>query len=183
MILKSRKPVSLFIRLKVSKNINLGTVYGVVYDELGGTLADTEIQITDYDDPDAYEAFTQTIGDGEFLVNGLKPKKYWISASKDGYLLPQKISFELTPNEITFINLYLYPDESSTDGTVSGRIDHFGNGIPNAVTALYKVEGNSHTLLSTKETNDNGVYLFQSVKPGEYLVKSKKDTDHITDFT
>lgn len=182
-MLESRKPISIFIWLEASDYKNLATVYGVVYNEVNLGLANARILITDYDKPEIYEAFTQTNEDGEYLVYGLKPKKYWMSASKEGYFLPQKISFELTPNEIACVNLFLYPDESSTDGTVSGKIDYSGQSISNAVVALYKVEERGHFLLATKETNDSGFYLFQNVKPGEYLVKSKVETDHKTDFS
>lgn len=183
LVLKSRRPVLICIWLEASDYLNLATVYGVVYDKVNSVLVNAEILITDYDKPEICEAFTQTNADGEFLVYGLKPKKYWISASKKGCFLPQKISFELTPNEIACVNLFLYPDESSTDGTISGKIDYYGQNIPNAVVALYKVEERGHFLLATKETNESGFYLFPNVKPGEYLVKSKMKTDHKTDFT
>lgn len=180
--LASRKPVSIFVWLEVSDYTNLATVYGVVYNDVNSGLANAKILITDYDKPEICKALTHTNTDGEFLVYGLKPQKYWISASKEGYFLPQKISFELTQNEISCVNLFLYPDVSSTDGTVSGIITSYGQIVPNAVAALYKVDESGHLLLATKETNESGFYLFPNVKPGEYLVKSKMETDHITNF-
>ena len=182
LLLESRKPVSISIRLKASNYKNLATVYGVVYNEVNLGLANAKILITDYDKPEICEAFSETNADGEFLVYGLKPKRYWILASKEGYFLPQKISFELTPNEIACVNLFLYPDESSTDGTVTGKTDYCGWSVPNSVVALYKVEERGHFLLAIKETNESGFYLFPNVKPGKYLVKSKIQTDHKTDF-
>ena len=182
LLLESRKPVSIFIWLEVSNYFYLATVYGIVYNEVNSGLVNAEILITDYDKPEVCEAFTQTNADGEFLVYSLQPKKYWISVSKEGYFLPQKISFELTPNEISCVNLFLYPNESSTDGTISGKIDYYGQSIPNAVVALYKVEETGHVLVATKETNESGLYIFQNVKPGEYLVKTKMETNHKTDF-
>jgi len=181
--LESRKPASIFIWLEVSNYVNLATIYGVVYNEVNLELANAKILITDYDKPEICEAFTQTNADGEFLVFGLKPKKYWISASKEGYFLPQKISFELTLNEISCVNLILYPDVSSADGTISGKVDYYGQHVPNAVVALYKVEEKGHVLVATKETNESGFYLFPNVEPGKYLVKSKMDIDCTTDFT
>lgn len=183
LMLEPRKPASIFIWLEVSKYANLTAIYGVVYNDVNLGLANSKILITDYDNPEICEAFTQTNADGEFLVYGLKPKKHWISASKEGYILPQKISFELTPNEILCVNLLLYPDVSSTDGTVSGKIDYYGQHIPNAVVALYKVEERGHVLVATKETNESGFYLFQNVEPGKYLVKSKMEINCTTDFT
>lgn len=176
LVLESMKPVTLFILLKVSDNFNLATVYGVVYDEKNSGLESVKIMITDYYEPEICKAITLTNADGEFMVYNLKPKKYWISASKEGYYLPQKISFELTPKDISSVNLFLYPDDSSISGTVSGIIDFNGQRVPHAVAALYKVEERGHFLLATKETNDEGFYLFPDVKPGEYLVKSKWST-------
>lgn len=181
--LEPRKPVSIHIRLEVSDFINHATVYGVVYSEANLGLANAEVLITDYDKPAFYEAYTQTNADGEFLVYGLKPKKYWVSASKEGFISPQKISVELAPNEKACVNLVMYPDQSPSNGTVCGVIDSFGQGVSNAVAALYKVEESGHTLMATKETNENGFYLFPNVKPGEYLIKSKIEIDRITDFT
>jgi uncharacterized surface anchored protein len=182
-LLEPRKPVSISIWLEVSDYINLATVYGVVYNEANLGLANSKIVISDYDKPEICKAFSRTNADGEFLVYGLKPQKYWISASEEGYFLPQKIAFELTPNEIACVNLFIYPDESSTDGTVSGVINVYGQSNPNAVVALYKVEERGHFLLETKETNESGFYLFPNVKPGEYFVKSKMETDRKIDFT
>lgn len=183
LFLEPRRPVSMFIWLEVSDYINLATVYGVVYNDANFGLTNAKIIITDYDKPETCKAFTQTNADGQFLVYGLKPTKYWISASKEGYFLPQKISFELTPNGMACVNLFLYPDESSTDGTISGKIDFFGQIVPNAVAVLYKVDERGHFLIATKEINENGFYLFSNVKPGKYLVKSKMETGHLSDFT
>lgn len=176
-VLATKNPVSIFIRLEASDYINLATLYGVVYNEINLGLANVKILITDYDNPETCKAFTHTNADGEFLLYGLKPQKYWISASTEGYFLPQKIAIELTPNEIACMNLFIYPDKSSTDGTVSGIIDFHGQSVPNALAALYKVDERGHFLLATKETNESGFYLFPNVKPGEYLVKSKMETD------
>ncbi|MGE4354689.1 MAG: collagen binding domain-containing protein [Oscillospiraceae bacterium] len=183
LMLESRKPVSRFIWLEVSNYVNLATIYGVVYNEVNLGLANAKIMITDYDKPEICKVYTQTNEDGEYLVYGLKPGKYRITALIEGYMPPDKISFELLPNEISCVNLFLYPDVSLQDGTISGKINFYGKGEPNAVVALYKVEGSGHILLATKETNKSGFYLFPNVKPGEYLVKSKMETDRITDFT
>ena len=181
-VLEPGKPVSIIIWLEVSDYLDLAAVYGVVYNEVNSGLATVKVMIAEYDRPEAYEALTQTNTDGEFLVYGLKPGRYWLSALKEGYILPQKIPFELTPNEKACQNLFLYPDGLSADGTVSGIIDVYGQSVPNAVAALYKVEKNGHKLLAMKETNENGFYLFPNVKPGEYLVKSKMGTDRMPDF-
>ncbi len=179
LLLESRKPVSIFIRLEVSDYLNFASVYGVVYNEVNLGLANAKIKITSYDKPKIYEAFTQTNEDGEYLVYGLKPGKYRITALIEGYMPPEKILFELLPNEITCVNLFLYSDVSLQDGTISGKIDYYDKDVP--VVALYKVKASGHILLATKETNESGLYLFPKVKPGEYLVKSKMETDCFTD--
>jgi hypothetical protein len=175
--LEPGKPVIMHICLEVSDIFKLGTLYGVVYNEVNLGLPNAKVLLSDYHRPDAYEAFTQTNTDGEFLVYGLKPKRYWLSASKEGYFLPQRIAVELYPNEMTCADLFLYPDGSPTDGTVSGIIDFQGQSVTNAVAALYRAEDRGHTLLATKETNESGFYLFPNVKPGAYIVKAKTETD------
>jgi len=177
LFLESRRPASIFIWLDVSDIKNHATVYGIVYNEANTGLADANVMIANYDRPDICEAVTHTNAEGQFLVYGLKPGKCWLSASKEGYFLPQKVSLDLSANEIACMNLFVYPDGSSTDGIVSGIIDSYGQNVSNAVAALYKVEERGDILLATKETNESGFYLFPNVKPGKYLVKSKMETD------
>ncbi len=172
-----KRPVSMVIWLQASDMKNHATVYGIVYDEANSGLANADVNILNGNKPENRVAVTRTIADGQYLIYGLKPGKYWLSASKKGYFLPQKAWIELTANEIACMNLFVYPDGSSTDGTVSGKIENDGKSIFNAVAALYKAEDKGHILLATKETNESGFYLFPNVKPGKYTVESKMEND------
>ena len=171
--LKPFEPVTAFFRLRPSVYSGMGTVYGVVYDQANKVLPDVKVVVKDYGHPHIKKAVTRTNFDGEYLVYGLYPQKYWISAGLKDYTLPQDIAVNVLPDEETHMDLFLYKSALASDGTVSGKIEHNGMPVPNAVAALYKVEGDSHTLVAFKRTNESGVYLFTDLKPGEYIVKSK----------
>lgn len=101
-------PVSICIWLS-EKDINTA-VYGITYDQANKPLTNVNITITEDNNKKLCVAVTKTDDYGEYIVYGLKPGKYQISASKEGYSFPQNLSFELLPKEFTLINLFLHTD-------------------------------------------------------------------------
>ena len=175
--LKPYEPLNVLFRLKPSEYSGKGALYGVVYNEANEALSGVTVVLKDYEHPRIKKAVTRTNFDGEYLVYGLRPQKYRISAVLKEYTLPQDISVEVRSDEETKQDLFMYKSVLAADGTVSGRIEHNGLPVPNAVAALYKFEGDSHSLIAIKKTNENGAYLFANLKPGEYIVKSKAVTE------
>jgi len=170
------KPYWLTIKLR-HDDFPLGTVYGDIYDRTNTAISDAEISIVDYYHPNRLKALTQSNSDGEYLVYGLNKGKYLIAATKEGFVLPEKIIFVVDLPEIIRIDLYLYEDVLSRKGTISGKALYQGEAISHAVVALYKIEGTNHSLIEIKQANSDGVYLFSNVFPGEYIVKAKLE-DH-----
>ena len=175
--LEAYRPVNLLVRLELSGMTDSGTVYGVCYDELNQVLADVKLKISVDEKSQYEEALTQSNEDGEYIVYGLTKKKYWMTAAKEGYILPRRIPFEVFPGEISCLNVFLYSDVSAFDGTISGRLVHEGRPVANAVAALYQADGDSDVLIGLKEANTAGSYLFTDVKPGNYIVKAKLQED------
>lgn len=171
--LESRKSVNIRIKLKSSDLIHYSTLYGIVRDEMGHKLSDVSIRLYNYECQNKIEAITQTNSDGEYLVYGLKPGKYLITAYKNGYTFNQPVTLECFPNEMLPLDLFLNEDYSLRNGTVSGRIEFNGSPVSYAAVALYRVEENRNTLIAIEEANDGGMYLFGNVHPGAYLVKAK----------
>lgn len=170
-------PLSITIRLEHARYQGLGTVYGVAFDSLKKPLGEVSIFLKAEAGAGTTTAATMTNDDGEYLVYGLKPGLYQITASKPGYLLPMARTIEVLPDGIFQADLWLYPDPAASDGTISGRITHGGRPVPGAVAALYRQEYGSHRLLALSETNAAGAYLFGSAQPGDYVVKAKQEAE------
>ena len=179
--LEPDEPVKIVKRLNPSNHLGLAAVYGVVRDPLGNAISNADICVLDDRRPERTVAITHTNHDGEYLVVGLKPRKYEIIARKHGYIFPQPTFFECYPNEIVPLDLFMYEDIQLRNGTVSGIIKFGGNPVPHAAVALYRVEDNRHELIRLQEANREGVYLFADVKPGNYLVKAELDAPSVPD--
>lgn len=167
------RPKYMILRLEYSALSCNATVYGMVRDNSGAALSDVEIRIYDLRCTKKMAACSRSNSDGEYLVYGLKPGKYQIMAQKSGYVFPQPATFQCLPNDILPLDLFLYVDGCLQNGTVSGEIKCQGKPVPHGVAALYREEDGGHRLIAVKEANDEGIYLFDHVPPGEYLVKAK----------
>ena len=174
--------LSLTIELRPDSFLNFGTIYGTIRDNTGNKLSDAKVVIQKYDDTDETAAITTSNTDGEYLVYGLKPGKYWISAAKDCYSFNKKASFEIKPKDIVIMDLFLYEIIACRNGTISGQILYKEQPVSHAIVALYSIVGDNHSLIQIKETNSTGIYLFAGVTPGEYLIKSKYEEIEKTDF-
>lgn len=162
--LRTGEELSLTIELRSNSILNLGTIYGTVRDDTGNKLSDAKVVILKYNDSDETVAITTSNIDGEYLVYGLKPGKYWISAVKDGYSFYQKISFDIEPKDIIRMDLFLYEIIACRNGTISGQILYKEQPVSHAIVALYKIIGDDHNLIQIKEANINGIYLFTDRK-------------------
>lgn len=173
--LKIGEDLSITIELKPDCFLNSGTVYGTVRDDTGNKLSDAKVIIERYNNPGKIAAITTSNTDGEYLVYGLKPGKYWISAIKDGYSFSKKTSFDIKSKDIIMMDLFLYEIIACRNGTISGQIFYKEQPVSHAIVALYRIVGDDHTLIQLKEANSSGVYLFADITPGEYLIKSKHE--------
>lgn len=167
------QPKYMILRVELSALSCHATVYGMVRDNNGTALRDVEIRIFGLCRAKKMVACSRSNSDGEYLVYGLKPGKYQIMAQKPGYVFPQPAAFQCFPNDILPLDLFLYIDGCLQNGTVSGEIKYQGKPVPHGVAALFREEDGGHRLIAVKEANDRGIYLFDHVPPGEYLVKAK----------
>ena len=101
------------------------------------------------------------------------PGKYILSAICYGYTLPDKITFELFPEDIFCADIYLYRDASVENGTVSGVVLHDGHSVPFAIAAIYRRESYGYRLIQIQQANSNGFYLFLDLQTGDYIVTTK----------
>jgi hypothetical protein len=173
--LKIGDALSVIIELKPDCFLNLGTIYGTVRDDMGNKLSDAKIIIQRYNNSSKIAAITTSNTDGEYLVYGLKPGKYWISAIKDGYSFYKRAFFDIKPKDIIVMNLFLYEIIACRNGTISGQILYKEQPVSHAIVALYRIVEDDHILIQLKEANSDGIYLFADITPGEYLIKSKHE--------
>ena len=177
--LKPLKPLDITIKLKPDKYAEMGTVYGIVRDGMNAPLPGVQVYIFNSNDVECPAAITNTNIDGEYLVYGLKPGEYSISAFLVGYILPKDIEFSLSRKEISCADFYLYRDEAALKGTISGKVVYKGMPVPFAMTALYLVKNDTCSLIQIEQANNEGEYLFSGLSPGNYIVKAKLEAEYL----
>lgn len=165
------------IRLSPDKNAALGTVYGVVRGETNRPLPKTQVYLFNANDMVYPVAVTTSNADGEYLIFGINPGNYAIAACRRGYILPEKICVSILSGEVSLADIYLYISAEALQGTISGKIVYQNKAVPNALTALYRIENNSCTLIQTRYSNSQGFYLFSNLPAGKYIVKAKLESD------
>jgi hypothetical protein len=174
-------PFSVSIWLQKTDPALKNGVYGNVFDEANARLDNVAILISEDEAMERCVAFARTNAQGEYFIYGLDTGIYWICTYKEGYFLPQKLSFEIQTKEYACVNLFLYALPDSVGGSVCGMVDSCGQALPDAVAALFRSENNGEFLLQIQKTNRNGCYLFPDVRPGHYIVRSKKESVSGTD--
>ena len=173
-------PIYVSIPLKPDINSELGTLYGVLRNELNRPLADAQVCLFSDDTMVIPNAITTTNEDGEYLFYGLNTGNYIMTAFLHGYTLPDPLSIKIYPKEIAAADIYLYRLNAALLGTITGKVFHAGRLVPHAMIALYQVENDSSRLLKIQNANEKGEYLFSGLTAGEYVVKAKLSLEDIT---
>lgn len=163
------------IKLSPDRNAAKSVVYGTVQNRENIPLPNAQVYIFSHDNKTCPINVATTDADGEYLITGLTPGKYVLSASFFGYTLPKKINIEIFAKEYFCADLYLYRTNSVTNGTISGIVRYKGYPSPYAFAALYREGNDGYRLIQVKETNSEGAYLFSGLKDGKYIVKAKPD--------
>jgi 5-hydroxyisourate hydrolase-like protein (transthyretin family) len=110
---------------------------------------------------------------GQYLFINLKPGKYEIRAYKQWFEMPAPHVVIVEPCCFTKEDIELCPYSCEFKNTVSGVICCDGHPLCGAVVALYQIEKEKECLIQLKTTNEEGLYLFYNLKPGNYVVKAK----------
>lgn len=172
--IRSNRETRLEIELSQGNLSNEGTIYGIVKDKKGRTLSGTKLFVMEKWRPHVRKAVTISNTDGDYMIYGLKPGKYLLTAEKEGYELHEPIEFELLYRQISNVDITL--KELVTSGTICGKIIYRRKPIPNAIVALYRIDGHIQSLVRMTEANEEGMYLFGSVPPGRYYITAKVET-------
>ncbi len=174
LVIQPRQTVEVDLTLKIDPSATQSYVAGHITDKNNKPLENVIVNL--------FKAGTsQTIGMvltnqyGQYVFNNLTIGKYEIRTELTGYK-SSLISFEITQNaQIISGNIIMEVDAASSKGTVNGIIlDEAENPIAEALVVLYQVIGENLIPVQTTYTNNEGLYLFVNVNPGEYLIKATK---------
>lgn len=117
---------------------------------------------------------TQSISDGEYVIDNIEDGTYQMTIQKSGYQTTDLNDIILADATKLTSNVSLTSTVGAINCTVSGIIkDDLGIVVPNAFVSLYKIENGIETLVATTYTNTLGKYMFGNVVAGNYMVKAK----------
>ena len=170
-------PVIANIVLLKDANATQGTVYGTVTDSTS-TDPISGVGIVLYQEISGEQtiiADTQTIDDGEFVLEDLDPGDYTLLFSKTGYYSSGDIPVTVTASTDIQQSIELEENPDASTGTISGVITNATDiPIAGAFVGLYtSTDGTPETLIATTYTNITGWYMFGGIAAGEYIVKAK----------
>lgn len=168
--IEKREAKNINIALKREPLIKKGSVYGMVTDSrMNSLLPNVSLLLLDSDGETA--AKTTSDAYGKYLLCGIEPGSYKLIGEKAGYYdSTTLILVEAGARISTDIQMFVDPEASA--GTVSGLIDSENETYKNVCVGLYRIEEGIETLIQTDTTNDEGLYLFDRVDPGIYVVKA-----------
>ncbi|MGA4719889.1 carboxypeptidase regulatory-like domain-containing protein [Fictibacillus nanhaiensis] len=108
---------------------------------------------------------TTTNSEGAYLITGLAPNTYTISADKFGFA-PNTVGAIVTSNQTTNASILISAIKGDIQGSV---VDAAGNPIINHQISI-KLTDTNGVIIRTLITNNAGEFAFLDVQPGEYLL-------------
>lgn len=108
---------------------------------------------------------------GEYLIPDIVPGQYQLLIERNGYLPSPLTLIPVQNHPFIKTDILLTANKEATLGTISGIIENFIPCINYGFVTLYKIEGNTETLIQIKTLNSKN-YLFTNVEPGTYIVKA-----------
>lgn len=113
--------------------------------------------------------------DGIYLIENLMPGDYKLTASAEGFLAADSISFSLQVKEEKTINIQIKEDKASRKNSfIYGTVTEFMTGkiIEDAVIKLFSSA--SEPPVAETASNESGQYLFCTIPPAKYFAVAGK---------
>jgi len=176
-------PKTINIEIEKDPAVNKGFIYGLITDErTKQPIPDTSIILL----PKTGERVAETTSNiyGQYLFCNISQGEYFITTKKRGYFGSSILVF-VGKGLLIKTNIQLSINPETSVGTISGRTKSGNKILRYACVGLYRVEEGSETLIQIKTTNSEGLYLFNNVNPGHYVVKAKLDNncDYCQEFS
>ncbi|WP_270181050.1 MSCRAMM family protein [Alkalihalobacillus sp. CinArs1] len=150
------------VRLKTT----VGDIRGQVVDENGDPISGDNIQLKLLG---ANKELLQALlanSDGSFVIPSLSEGTYFVTATLAGYTA-NLVSTIITAGEVSNVTVQLSPILA----TIAGNVVDANTGAPITGTAVFlSLTKSTGVFVSSIYPSENGVYLFDSVLPGSYLL-------------
>lgn len=111
---------------------------------------------------------------GQYLIYNIIPNHYEMVVKKQNYRVTEPLLLKIERYSQICLYFDLIPYPYCCKNTISGIITHDKIPLSKVAVFLYllELEGNER-IVQTKETNEDGFFLFSNVDSGSYLVKGK----------
>ncbi|MFQ3545546.1 carboxypeptidase regulatory-like domain-containing protein [Halobacillus rhizosphaerae] len=144
---------------------NPGNIQGLVINEFTGEpLIGVTVIIRQFSPTGPIIQTTATDSNGEFLVMGLDPGVYAVTAFIPSYG-SRTATVSVTADTTTMVTLALSPDAGAVEGIVTSAVT--GEGLRDTRVSVYDVNG---VLVVVTQTDSEGSYRVEGLSPGSYTL-------------
>lgn len=171
------QPANVTINMQPDPNFTRGAVYGIIRSSSLNSEVIEHANVELYRVAGGVETFVGRVvsnATGQYLFADLESGTYILRVSNTGYLSNDSAPVTITGREFAALDVIISADPDANTGTISGIITDQTTGltIPNAIVALYRINGGTETLIEITRTNAGGLYLFGDIPPDTYRVKA-----------
>lgn len=170
------KQTTVTIELASDPNANKNIVFGVVKSSSSSTPIDqVVVQLYRKEaEENVYIGVSITNPQGQYLFINLDDGDYFVSASKIGYITTDTQPINVSGKQYLPQDVMLTADPSANTGVICGIITDKATElpVPNALVALYSIDGEVENIVKLTQTNIEGKYLFGDITTGSYRIKS-----------
>ncbi|RDY67621.1 PEGA domain-containing protein, partial [Halobacillus trueperi] len=144
---------------------NPGNIQGLVFNEATGEpLIGVTVVIRQFSPTGPIIQTTATDSNGEFLVMGLDPGVYAVTAFTLSFG-SRTTTVSVTADTTTMVTLALSPDAGAVEGIVTSAVS--GEGLRDTRVSVYDVNG---VLVVVTQTDNEGRYRVEGLSPGSYTL-------------
>ncbi|MBN9654118.1 carboxypeptidase regulatory-like domain-containing protein [Halobacillus sp. GSS1] len=152
-------------QLDFALQLNPGNIRGMVFNAVtGDPLIGVSVVVRQFSPTGPIIQTTATDSNGEFLVIGLTPGSYSVTAFTPDFG-SQTASVSVAPNATTVVSLGLFPDAGSIEGLVTSSVT--GEILRDTRVSIFD---NLGVLVVTTQSDISGRYRVDGLSPGDYTV-------------
>ena len=158
-----------------------GIVYGRVFDSTTRKpLENIKVSLFNSNWRKEEYATTYTNSDGQYIIYNINPDNcYLLLVHQFMYVEDNWVIMKMEENDKIQVNFRLELKPDFVNGSITGTVsiaDEYKKNIP---VFLFKVEDNNdEVLIETQITNNFGMYQFNNIPSGDYIVKTKLQNGH-----
>ena len=168
------------LQLEKAEEQTGGTVTGFVMDDdtVPAPIQGATVKIFSEAGLPLYHMSTNSLG--EFAFINIPEGTYYLSASKDGYIMAAGIEITVSESAPVVKVITLTEDAKQNQGTIYGTVTERGTGTPleDVVVTLFVEDNGSYELISTTVTIDDGEYVLENIDPDTYQLLFSKSGYH-----